>query len=395
MKSKLLMCAVFLSLGLWIGSVAAQDDDESIPAITTRVLGETGEGVIYIISQPNLRPRDVLPADWPEEYFMMVIDNDGNRLFTRNVPAFSRNFRTLPDGTLAYYERVHGFQRTDPDARYVILNSEGEEIRSYQTVGDEVETDEHEILLLENGNVMLLGKAFSTMDMTEYGGHPEAIVLDVVIQELDPDGNLVWEWRGLDHFSFDEVFARRFLRREPPTFVDYVHANGLAVDLDGNVLLSSRNISEITKIDRETGEIIWRMGGTESVTNEFTFIDDPQNGFSFQHMPIVLENGNLLLYDNGNRHETPISRALEYEIDEEARTATLVWSYQDGGYYASRGSVQRLENGNTLIGWGTVPRDSDVPAVTEVNMDGEVVLELVIARSGYSYRAYRLPWYGE
>ncbi|GIT32243.1 MAG: hypothetical protein Ct9H300mP2_3220 [Candidatus Neomarinimicrobiota bacterium] len=43
--------------------------------------------------------------------------------------------------------------------------------------------------------------------------------------------------------------------------IDYVHANAIELDNDGNILLSCRHMDEITKINHQTGEIIWRLGG--------------------------------------------------------------------------------------------------------------------------------------
>ena len=59
------------------------------------------------------------------------------------------------------------------------------------------------------------------------------------------------------------------------TGFDFPHMNAIDVDTDGHILLSSRSTSEITKINRDTGEIIWRFGG---VNNQFTFANDPLSG---------------------------------------------------------------------------------------------------------------------
>ena len=61
--------------------------------------------------------------------------------------------------------------------------------------------------------------------------------------------------------------------------VDYAHGNAIEVDGDGNLILSSRHFSEVTKINRLSGEIMWRWGGKN---NQFTFIGD-STGFSYQH----------------------------------------------------------------------------------------------------------------
>src|SRR4029079_9011397 len=87
--------------------------------------------------------------------------------------------------------------------------------------------------------------------------------------------------------------------------------------------------------------------------NEFSFVNDP-DGFSYQHSVRRLPNSHIILYDNGNFHTPSRSRAVEYDVNEAAKTATLVWEYRNSpDYYGSAmGSVQRLPNGKPGIGWG-------------------------------------------
>lgn len=80
---------------------------------------------------------------------------------------------------------------------------------------------------------------------------------DAIIQELDQSKNVVFQWRSWDHFRITDATHEDLTA----ALVDYVHANALEVDNDGNILLSSRHLDEITKIDRQTGNIIWRLDG--------------------------------------------------------------------------------------------------------------------------------------
>jgi hypothetical protein len=167
--------------------------------------------------------------------------------------------------------------------------------------------------------------------------------------------------------------------------IDYVHSNSIELDHDGAFILSSRNMDEITKIDRETGEILWRWGGKN---NEYTFVNDTFH-FSHQHSVRRLSNGNIIMFDNGNFHPSrlPFSRAIEYTVDEVNKTATRVWEYRHSPdlYSSAMGSVQRLDNGNTFIGWGAC----DSVAATEVRPDGSTALEIGMKSGNYSYRALK------
>ncbi|MEJ2196259.1 MAG: aryl-sulfate sulfotransferase [Ignavibacteriaceae bacterium] len=171
--------------------------------------------------------------------------------------------------------------------------------------------------------------------------------------------------------------------------MDYVHANALEVDLDGNILISSRHLDEITKIDRQTGKTIWRWGGEYCENNEFTFIND-SIGFSHQHFIKKLSNGNITLFDNGNLHSPQFSRVAEYQLDEVNKFATLIWEYRNDPetFSGAMGSVNRLDNHNTIIGWGS----NSLPAISEVKPDGEVVLFLSLPDTIYNYRGYKFPW---
>jgi hypothetical protein len=233
--------------------------------------------------------------------------------------------------------------------------------------------------LLKNGHVLLMSYDARTvaMDAIVPGGSPAATVLGLIIQELDQAKNVVFQWRSWDHIPITDSEQDLL-----SSYIDYVHGNALESDTDGNIILSSRHLSEITKINRETGDIIWRWGGKE---NQFTFINDTLH-FSYQHAVRRIANGHITLFDNGNGHTPPTTRALEYAVDEQNKIATLVWSYQDTPAVVSpaMGYVQRLANGNTLIGWGAAN-----PTVTEVMPSGQKVFEMTFPVNVYSYRVFR------
>jgi hypothetical protein len=206
------------------------------------------------------------------------------------------------------------------------------------------------------------------------GGSPTATVVSCLIQEVDQDNNLVWSWDSWDHTPI--TYTNQSLTG---TFIDYDHCNSLHYDTDGNILVSSRLLDSITKINRTTGAVMWRLGG---VANEFTFTNDA--GFALQHDARRIDNGHLTLFDNGTATRG-YSRAVEYEIDEIGKTITRTWEYQ-GPFAFCCGNAQRLPNGNTLINWGP-----GKPSITEVTPDGTKVFELSLVGSRFSYRAFRFP----
>ncbi len=121
------------------------------------------------------------------------------------------------------------------------------------------------------------------------------------------------------------------------------------------------------KINRQTGDVMWRLGGA---FNQFTFAGVGTEeglrqvaGNDFQRLP----DGNYILFNNGNANGSRASQVHEYQLDETNKVATHVWQYVPTNNIAtaSRGSVQRLANGNTFIGWG-VSTNGPNPDATEI-----------------------------
>lgn len=209
------------------------------------------------------------------------------------------------------------------------------------------------------------------------GGSASASVIGAVIQERRfSDGGVVFEWKSLDHIPVTDATQDINLT---DNLIDYIHVNSVWKDVDGNLIVSCRHTDEVIKIRKSTGEILWRLGGSASKGNQFTFIDDTFNnfsGFSHQHSAIRTKSGNILLFDNGNLRPLPnYARAVEYALDTVAMTATRVWSWQPalGVIASSQGSVQELDGGNILIGWGS---GSDTYVAHEVRKNGTIEAEI-------------------
>jgi hypothetical protein len=307
--------------------------------------------------------------------YLVVYNNLGKPTFFRKASSLSTDFKVHENGLLTYYD---GIAR-----KFFALDSSLAVVDSFW-VKNGYTTDEHEIKFTRNGTVLLIGHTSRSYDMSQIvaGGDRNASVVVNVIQELDRNKNVVFEWKAFEKYKLTDVGPGVNLR--DLAFV-HTHLNSIDFDLDSNLIVSSRNLDEITKIDRKSGEIIWRMGGKN---NQFTFINDAV-GFSAQHSATILPNGHLLLFDNGNFHTPHFSRAVEYRLDQTAKTATLVWSYRNTPDVASIfwGNAQRLKNGNTFISWGK----SEIGA-TEVNANGEKVLEMKFPADVFSYRILKFAF---
>ena len=310
----------------------------------------------------------------PNLTYLMILDNAGTPISYDRIGPATFDFVVQSDGLLTYF-------RSD-DNTFFVTDSAYRTVGSF-TGGNGYTADLHELRLLPNGHAILIALDYQRvrMDTIVPGGNPNALVTGNTIHEFDQYGNVVFEWRSWDHFRITDATHENLTAAT----IDYVHMNAIDIDTDGNLLLSSRHLDEITKINRQTGSIMWRLGGKN---NQFVFTNDTLK-FSHQHAVRRISNGHITLFDNGNYHTPQFSRAVEYQLDEVGKTATLAWQYRNSPdiYGGAMGYVQRLDNGNTLIGWGATN-----PSVTEVRSDGSKAIELNLPPGVFSYRAFRFPW---
>jgi hypothetical protein len=164
------------------------------------------------------------------------------------------------------------------------LDSYGVVDKQYLTP-PEFDLDIHDLQVLEDGTYYVLGREFVTIDMSQYvpGGDPAAVLITQNIHHMDTNDNELWRWRSIEHYDILDVAEYIDLTRH---LIDWTHSNSVDIDIDGNIILSTKNFNEITKISRQTGEIIWRLGGER---NQFQFIND-NRGFGGQHDARVLSN---------------------------------------------------------------------------------------------------------
>ncbi len=368
-------------------SAAAADSIPSdFPKIKVQNVDNPSDGYTLITTNGNIEGIG---------YYLIMLKNDGTPYWYRKFDSYyPTDFKMQSNGLLSYAEVKEFYTYAGGgETVHKILDSTYAVVDSFMA-GNGYTADSHDFQLLPNGHALLISYDLQPVDMSKIisGGNPAAYVAGSVIQELDADKNVVFQWRTWDYIQIDESYFDLTLAAFDP-----MHANGLDVDLDGNIIVSFRNISQVIKINRSTGEMMWRMGG---VKNQFTFINEHQENaplyFSRPHDIRVLPNGNITLFDNGLDHKPTCSRAVEYKIDEQNKTATLVWEYihPNKVYGPMQGSVQRLSNGNTMVCWGNAPKlNIKNPSATEVTSDGKIVFEMLFEDKGMlTYRALKYPW---
>lgn len=337
---------------------------EAFPVITVNYSNDPAPG-------KTILSNIVFNVQIPNTPHLIIMNNDASVVFSRQMGGQIFDFNRQPNGRFTYFSRAKG-KYYELDTNYVLTDS-------FYT-GNGYLTDIHELRVLPNRHALLMSydKQIVDMSLLYPGGNPNALVTGLIIQEIDEIKNVVFQWRSWDHIPILDATHEDFTAEQ----IDYIHGNALELDNDGNILLSSRHLDEITKINRNNGNIIWRMGGKK---NEFQFPNDPLR-FSHQHGIRRLSNGNVILFDNGNYHTPQQSRAVEYMVDESNKIATMVWEYKNTPqiYGNAMGFAQRLENGNTLISWG-----STNPTMTEVKPNGSKALEISFSTGVFSYRVFK------
>ena len=338
---------------------------EDFPQVTITVSDNPAPGYIFL----NPKEESVFAVG-----YLMILDNSGVPIYYLKTSSRKSPFQVQHNGLLTFWNN---------DAnKFLVMDSSYNVIDSLSCIN--YGTDFHDLHLFPNGHSLFLGVYWRTvrMDTIVAGGDSAANVLDFVIQEQDANKNVIFQWRCLDHFQITD--ATQDINLLAPS-LDPFHCNAIELDNDGNLLLSSRNLDEITKIDRQTGDIIWRWGGIKSKNNEFQFIND-QRTFSHQHDIRRISNNNVTLFDNGNLLKPRYSRSLEYKLNETDKTAELVWEfYNDPETFTfGMGGTQRLPNNNTVIGWGF--NLTDLKAMSEIRTDGTIAFELCLSNSIIHYK---------
>ena len=357
-----------------------------------------------LLMTPGVRRSD------PPISFLAIVDNNGVPRWVMKSTLGARNFRRYPDGRFSFSES--GPDDTEPT---VILNDAFERVDTATLAGDLLpeHTGGHDFLILENGNYLVMSyypnqRDFSDFECTDDAGETvpcsEEDETDSIIQEVTPDGDVVFEWNSWDHVKLEDCRVHRF-----PW--DYAHLNSLH-ELEGDIVAGLRGCNQVLRLERSTGAVVWQLGGIEPMRDDrplpstgaveyLEIVGDAaaRNEFCGQHHVTATPEGSVLMFDNGSnchgerKNDPPFTRIVEYDISS-GTEARFVHEYrlpEADGFAASGGGVTELENGNWLITWGN---NGPTIAVSEVDTAGNEVFRVRMTLNGKQYgtgRVYREP----
>src|SRR5215217_8265186 len=238
--------------------------------------------------------------------------------------------------------------------KYVIFDDSYQEIARF-TAAHDYNGDHHEFLISPQDTALITIFNAVPQDLTSVGGAKDSVAMQGIVQELDIEtGEVLFEWQSIDHVDLEETYVSPAEDHYPG--IDYFHLNSIDVEPDNNLLISARETSAVYKIDRKSGEIIWRLGGKKS-----DFEMQEGSRFAFQHDARRLPDGTIsifdngsLVFDNGTPRAVEDSRAIVLDVDEKRMRASLVreYTHPDKQYADAAGNMQVLPNGNVFVGWG-------------------------------------------
>jgi outer membrane protein assembly factor BamB len=340
--------------------------------VTTRA-HDTASG--YVFCAPKNGPEEAGPGQngW------LILDDTGQPVWFRPVGREAMDAMDFKlqsyrgREVLTWWEGEHtGFGQGE----YVIADGSYREVTRVRA-GNGYEGDHHEFLITPEDTALITIYKKVPRELISVVYPVDGKVLDGIVQELDIEtGEVLFEWHSLEHVGLDESNTKPY---------DYFHINSIDVYDEDHLLISSRTTCTVYKIDRKSGEVIWRLGGKNS-----DFETGPGARTVYQHDARRHPDGTLTVFDNRNEYVDEQSRAIVLKLDEEAMTAKLVHEYTHPNKVlsATQGNVQVLENGNVFIGWGSEP------VLSEFSSDGELLFSTSFPAESESYRAFRFPWSG-
>lgn len=378
-------------------------------ASVTRSVGERFPILVRTSAQTTTHYVRCLPADFPTWTAQRTGRTQAQWYVTGAIMGADPNYPAIFDnnGVPVWWgpKTLHGLDLLLPDGNIAwnVGGSieehrfDGSLVRTYNSVGDPI--DAHDLVVLPNGDhVVATDTPRPHIDLSSWGGPSDTTIVDHVLQEVTPSGQVVWSWTASQHLSVTEtgpVWRAQELKDPGGPFSPYYdpfHYNSVESTGDG-FLLSFRHLDAIFKIDKASGNVVWKMGGTPR-PESLRILGDPVfqpgggGGFGGQHDARLLSDGTITLYDDGSGRNRP-PRAVRYAIDTSAGTATLVQHVSDPlvQNVTCCGSARALPGGNYVFGWGG--NADSAPDVSETTNFGVQLFELrFTAPNAFVYRAF-------
>lgn len=286
----------------------------------------------------------------------------------------------------------------EPGAYFQIINQNYKIIKKLSAKRG-FTADVHEFTITNRNTALFTAVKQVPSDLTSFGGPSDGYFDNYSIQEVDLEtGELLFFWDVLAHVNPADSMISASSATSSNNIWDCFHVNSVEEGPSNTLLISMRNMWAIYNIDKETGNIIWQLGGKQS---DFAF--GPKAAFSWQHDARYRSGKRISLFDDGccaSSSSTPESQAhgLILQLDFINMTANVDRSYYHDPtlYVPSQGNLQKLSNGNQLVGWGQEPYVSEFANAgnNEKNTSLNFLYDMQFPNQNISYRAFKNKWVG-
>ena len=355
--------------------------------------GKASSQLGWMILAPNLfldlSPSVMRPVETSR--YVTVVNSAGVPVWwQKDAVAAPWDATLLPSGKLAW-SRYNYDRATGALGSYRVYGWNGKQQGAITSPAEY--PDSHELLATKDGGYLTLSseprncpeQPDQCADLSPWGGPASATIMDSVIEKTDAKGKLLWQWSTKDHLSVAD--GARWVKlpsvqdklSDGRTGWDIFHINSLHEDSTG-IVFTARQADALYRIDKTSGEIIWKIGGTQ---HDYSLtVTGPQAAgmpLAGPHDAQLFEDGTVSAYDNGTGVRPP--RIVRFRVT--GSNAEMIEQITDPHvtFSACCGSARRLAGGDWLVANG------GSSTIKELTPTGKVLLTVTIPNGSYSYRA--------
>ena len=303
-----------------------------------------------------------------------IQENGGNLTFFNSYPGKFFGSLSIDTATLEPTDTLTKYINSPANNEYII--------------------DPHDYQIDADGNKLIANHLLVKIDARCLSGLEKDSSIDAYINEiliLNKNDSIVFTWNPLKHLSVCEM--NWDYKEASITFGDIInwsHINSLRFSNDGNILYSFRHIG-VGKINKTTGDIIWKLGGKDSL-NSIPLSDN--SNYFLQHDFLQNKNGLYSLFSNGdNAHQ--YLNVLVFDIDDKKKIATLVKNYrpQPVIYSKSMGNYE-CKNDTCITCYGAyfVENSTKPHEIAQVLIGNKIVASIKAPDLNYPYKVLQTKW---